>query len=84
VVKLPDYVQRRVIVEYGRRYVYVTLTDANGKLHEEEVFQQPYLIDPQDANDEARECFDVIYQYLSDTMTFPTARDDGPEGKPES
>ena len=31
-MKLPDYVHRRVIVEYGRRYVYVTLTDANGKI----------------------------------------------------
>jgi hypothetical protein len=84
VVKLPDYVQRRVIIEFGRRYVYVTLTDANGKLYEEEVFQQAYLLDPKDANDEARECFDCVYQYLSDTMIFPTARDDGEKGKPES
>lgn len=83
-VKLPDYVQRRIIVEYGRRYVYVTLTDSNGKIHEEEVFQQPYLLDARDASDEARECFDSVYQFLSDTIVYPTARDDGPEGKPES
>jgi hypothetical protein len=85
VVKLPDYVHRRVIIEYGRRYVYATLTDANGKIIEEEVWKQPYLLDPKDASDEARDVFDVVYQFLIDTLTFPgTASDGDAGGKPES
>jgi hypothetical protein len=85
VVKLPDYVHRRVIIEYGRRYVYATLTDANGKIIEEEVWKQPYLLDPKDASDEARDVFDVVYQFLIDTLTVPgTASDGDAGGKPES
>jgi hypothetical protein len=85
VVNLPDYVQRRVIVEYGRRYVYATLTDSNGKILAEELFTQPYMIDPKDAADEARDCFDAMYQHISDTVVFPnSASSDGEDDKPES
>lgn len=72
-----DYVQRRIIVEYGRRYVYATLTDANGKIQAEELFTQPYLLDVKDANDEARDCWDAVYQFISDTVVFPSAREEG-------
>jgi hypothetical protein len=85
VVNLPDYVQRRVIVEYGRRYVYATLTDSNGKLLEEEVWKQPYLLDPKDAADEARDCFDAMYQHINDTVVFPGSASSDDEGdKPKS
>jgi hypothetical protein len=85
VVNLPDYVQRRVIVEYGRRYVYATLTDSNGKILSEELFTQPYLLDPKDAADEAKDCFDAMYQHISDTVVFPnSASSDGEDDKPES
>jgi hypothetical protein len=84
VVNIPDYVQRRVIVEYGRRYVYATLTDSNGKIHAEELFTQPFMIDVKDANDEAKDCFDAVYQHLSDTVVFPSASDGGEGDKPES
>lgn len=76
-MNLPDYVERRVIVEYGRRYVYVTLTDSNGKIHVEELFTQPYLLDPKDAADEAKDAFDAVYQHISDTVVFPSASDGG-------
>jgi hypothetical protein len=72
---LPDYVQRRVIVEYGRRYVYATLTDSSGKILDEEVWKQPYLLDPRDAQEEAKDCWDVLYQHVSDTVVFPSASD---------
>jgi hypothetical protein len=72
-VRVDDYVQRRIIVEYGRRYVYATLSDANGKILAEELFRQPYLLDVRDANDEARECWDAAYQHISDTVVFPSA-----------
>lgn len=80
---LPDYVQRRVIVEYGRRYVYATLTDANGKIHAEELWKQPYLLDVKDANDEAHEAWQAMYQHINDTVVFPTARGGDEGGKPE-
>lgn len=78
-MNLPDYVERRVIVEYGRRYVYVTLSDANGKIHLEELFKQPYLLDPKDAVDEAKDAFDAVYQHISDTVVFPSSASDGEE-----
>ena len=82
---IPDYVHRRVVVEYGRRYVYATLTDSNGKIHVEELFKQPYLLDPKDAADEARDCFDAMYQHISDTVVFPGSASSGEEDdKPKS
>jgi hypothetical protein len=85
VVNLPDYVQRRVIVEYGRRYVYATLTDSSGKILDEEVWKQPYLLDPKDAADEAKDCWDATYQFISDTVVFPNSASSDDEGdKPES
>jgi hypothetical protein len=75
VVNLPDYVQRRVIVEYGRRYVYATLTDSNGKIHAEELWSQPYFLDVKEANEEAREAFQAIYQHIQDTVVFPNSQE---------
>ena len=80
---IPDYVQRRVIVEYGRRYIYATLTDANGKLYAEELWTQPFLLDVKDANDEAHEGWQAMHQHIQDTVVFPTAREPGGDGKPE-
>jgi hypothetical protein len=71
VKSLPDYVQRRVVVEYGRRYIYATLTDSNGKIHAEEIWTQPYLLDVKDANEEAHETFQAVYQHIQDTVVFP-------------
>lgn len=82
-MKLPDYVQRRVIIEYGQRYIYATLTDANGKLLDEEVFSQPYTLDQKEAAEEARECFDAAYQHILDSVVWPSAREPGDDGKQE-
>jgi len=71
VKSLPDYVQRRVVIEYGRRYIYATLTDSNGKIHAEEIWTQPYLLDVKDANEEAHETFQAVYQHIQDTVVFP-------------
>lgn len=73
-----DYVERRIIVEYGRRYVYLTLADADGKIvsQREEVFTQPFLLDRKDAWEEADDCWQAVYQWLSDVVVFPL-----PEGK---
>ena len=72
-----DYVERRIIVEYGRRYVYLTMTDANGKLVPgfEEVFSQPFVLDRKDAHDEAADCWQDVYQFVSDTCVWPLPED---------
>lgn len=80
---IPDSVQRRVIVEYGRRYIYATLTDSNGKILEEELWTQPYLLDVKDASEDARDAWQAMYQHIQDTVVFPTAREPGEGGKPE-
>lgn len=68
-----DYVERRIIVEYGRRYVYFTLADASGKIlpGREEVFTQPFLLDRKDAHEEAEDCWQAVYQWLNDVIVFP-------------
>lgn len=73
-----DYVERRIIVEYGRRYVYLTLADADGKIlaNREEVFTQPFLLDRKDSWEEADDCWQAVYQWLSDVVVFPL-----PEGR---
>lgn len=73
-----DYVERRIIVEYGRRYVYLTLADADGKIlaGREEVFTQPFLLDRKDSWEEADDCWQTVYQWLNDVIVFPL-----PEGR---
>jgi hypothetical protein len=68
-----DHIERRIVVEYGRRYVYLTMQDASGKLIPgfEEVFSQPFLLDRKDAWDEAGDCWQDVYQFVSDTCVWP-------------
>ena len=76
-----DHIERRIVVEYGRRYVYLTMTDAAGRLIPgfEEVFSQPFLLDRKDAHDEASDCWNDVYQFVSDTCVWPL-----PEGSDDS
>lgn len=72
---MADDVYRRVVVEYGLQYVYVYLTDQNGKVLADDVFRQPYRLERSDAADEARETFDFLYDMLNEGINFPTAGD---------
>lgn len=79
-----DEVHRRIVVEYGRIYAYVYVTDSNGKVLEEEAFKQPFKLDYKEVNDEAMDCFQEMYQWLQDTILwYATARDDDDESESE-
>lgn len=80
---LPDYVERRIVLEYGLQYAYVYITDGAGKLLDQESFKQPYRMERRECNAEAREAYDLLYDHLNDTINFPTERDDEPGGTPE-
>jgi len=80
---LRDYVERRIVVEYGLHYVYIYLTDGVGKLLDEECFKQPYRLERKESHEEALETYDLLYDSLNDTINFPTAGDDGSGGTPE-
>jgi hypothetical protein len=72
-----DSVVRRIVCEYGRVYVYLYLTDDNGKIIEEEAFKQPFRLDLKDVNEETTDTFQILYQHLQDTVLYyATARDD--------
>lgn len=73
-----DSVVRRLIVEYGHWYVYVYLTDDNGKLVEEEAFKQPFRLDRKDVHEESLDCFHNVYQWILDTTVFSARDDDKP------
>ena len=78
-----DEVVRRIVVEYGRWYVYAYFTDQNGKVLEEEVWKQPFMLERKEVHEESRETFDLIYDHCQDTVLwYATARDE--EEPPES
>lgn len=74
-----DTVQWRIVVEFGRQYAYLTMTDASGKLltEFEECFKQPVLLDRKDARDEAVDAWHMLYDHLSETIVFPLPEDGG-------
>ena len=79
-----DYVHRRIVCEYGRKYAYIYITDDRGKVLEEEAFKQPFTLDFKESAEEAKEFFDQGYQWLQDTVLWPsTARDEDEEGNSE-
>jgi hypothetical protein len=74
-------VLRRIVVEYGQMYVYLYITDGNGKLLDEEVFTQPWRLDRKDAFEEAKDTYDTVYDWLNDVVnvTPPLQEDDDEE-----
>jgi hypothetical protein len=44
---------------------------------EEESFKQPFRLEFKDVKEEAKDCFDSVYQHLQDTILYyATARDE--------
>ena len=80
---IPDYVERRIVVEFGLRYVYLYITDGAGKLIDEESYSQPYVLERKECHTEAKDIYDLLYDSLNDTINFPTAGSEGADGKPE-
>lgn len=82
---LPDYVERRIVLEYGRQYAYLYMTTGDGKLIKgrEESFRQPFRLELKDARDEADEAWHVLYDHLNDTINFPTASSGDEGGTPK-
>jgi len=74
-------VLRRIVVEYGQMYVYLYITDGNGKLLDEEVFTQPWRLDRKDAFEEAKDTYDTVYDWLNDVVnvTPPLQEDEDEE-----
>lgn len=77
-----ERILRRIVVEYGREYCYAYWVDATGKLIDEEVWKQPFVLDTRDAIDEARDCWDMLYSHLQDTILW-SASDEGDDGTVE-
>lgn len=76
---LPDYVERRIVVEFGCQYVYLYMTTGDGKLLDDrqESFKQPYRVDRKEAADDARDTWDLIYDHLNEVLNFPLQGDGG-------
>lgn len=83
VKSLPDYVERRIVVEFGLQYVYLYITDGAGKLSDEESFKQPYRLERKECHAESKDIYDLLYDSLNDIINFPTAGSEGADGKPE-
>jgi hypothetical protein len=85
VKSLPDYVERRIVLEYGRQYAYLYMTTGDGKLikSREESFKQPFRLELKEAREEAEDAWHLIYDFLNDTVNFPTAGNGEADGKPE-
>ena len=72
---MADDVYRRVVVEFGLQYVYVYITDQNGKVISDEQFRQPYRQERSETAEEAKDTFDILFDHLNETINFPTAGD---------
>lgn len=70
---MTDEVQRRITIDYGLEHVYVVMHDASGRIvgDAEETFRQPFRLERPESHQEARDCFDAVYQWLSDTIVWP-------------
>ena len=79
-------VLRRIVVEYGQLYVYLYITDGNGKLLDEEVFKQPFRLDRKDAFEEAKDTYDNTFDWLNDVVniTPPLQGEDDDESESEA
>jgi len=64
-------VLRRIVVEYGQLYVYIYMTDGNGKILDEEVFKDTY---------------DSTYDWINEivNVTPPLQGDEDDESESES
>ena len=82
---LPDYVERRIVLEYGRQYAYVYMTTGDGKMipGREESFKQPFKMELKETREEADDAWHVLYDHLNDTINFPTASSGDEGGTPE-
>lgn len=82
---LPDYVERRIVLECGRQYAYLYMTTGDGKMisGREESFKQPFRMELKEVREEAGDAWDVLYDFLNDTINFPTAGNEGEGGTPE-
>jgi hypothetical protein len=68
-----DQVERRIVISFGRQYVYLAMYDAaNNVIPEyEEVFSQPFLLERKDAIEETIDTWNNAYQWISDTTVWP-------------
>ena len=82
---IPDYVERRIVIEYGRLYAYVYMTTGDGKLipGREESFKQPYTLERREANEEAVELWDMVYDHLNDTVNAVLQEGPGDDSESE-
>jgi hypothetical protein len=77
-------VLRRIVVEYGQIYVYVYMTDGNGKVLDEEVFKQPWRLDRKDAIEEAKDTYDTIFDWVNEIVNVTPPLQGGDDGEAES
>lgn len=79
--KEKDIIVRRVVVEYGHWYVYLYITDGNGRVLDEDTFKQPFRLERKDIDEESKDCYQNTYQWISDITVFSASIDPEP---PES
>ena len=79
-----DYVERRIVIEYGRRYIYAYMTTGDGKIivDNEESWRQPYTLQINEVREEAKEMYDWIWQHMTDSVNGTLQEDD--DEPPES
>lgn len=79
-----DYVERRIVIEYGRRYIYAYMTTGDGKIigDNEESWRQPYVLEINEVREEAKEMYDWLWEHMNDSVNGTLQEDD--DEPPES
>lgn len=80
-----DYIERRIVVEFGRRYVYARMETEDGKIvgEAEEQWKQPYTLTRHEAFDDAKATWDYLWDWINDTVVFPLPDIEGDEADSE-
>jgi hypothetical protein len=74
-----DYVERRIVIEFGRLYTYAYMTSGDGKVlkDHEESWRQPYRMELGEVREEAKELYDWIWEHVNDSVNPSLQGDDG-------
>lgn len=68
-----DYIDRRITIEFGRRYVYARMETEDGKIvgEAEEIWRQPYTLSLAEVREDAKATWDYLWDWVNDTVVFP-------------
>lgn len=74
---MTDQTEGKVVIDVGKQYVWLYLCDGKGRILDQESFKYPITIERKHAIEEAKNAFDMVYDWCNDVIN-----DSASEGEP--